>query len=385
MLPTVKTLLHDAEQRVGTPPKLSTDTHEILERYLEALRSEAHLNDAGEAFHQQRILQLLCNRGRVTAWLAKHPEIEEEDIKPPIVVVGLPRTGTTLLHRTLATDAKVLAPLWFEVRQPAPLTEDFTAEDRRILMAEQEVAEILAASPELASIHPIDARAPDEEIMLLEHAFTSTVPECYAQIPNFGEWLYRQDQSEGYAYLRRLLQFLQWQKRARGEQGDRWLLKTPHHLHYPRTLAKTFPGARIIQTHRHPVEVIPSYGSMMCALMSPFTDSLDPPAVAAHWAEKWRVGLETTMAFREQPSHGVEYLDLQFSSTLDNLDETIESVYRFTGDTLTPEARYEMARWRELNTRESRPEHHYTLEQYELSAASLSRQFSTYIDRHLPV
>ena len=376
-------LLVQAESESGRPPRLSSAEEEILHRYLEALNSEAHLNTAGEGFHEQRITQLLVNRCAIDGWLTAHPEILEEPISPPVVVVGLPRTGTTLLHRTLATDDKVLAPLWYEVRQPSPLAANFAEHDERIAIARQEVADILAASPELAAIHPMDATAPDEEIMLLEHALMSTVPECYAQIPDFGDWLYRQDQSEGYAYLRTLLQFLQWQKRARGESGKRWLLKTPHHLHYPEALAKTFPGARIIQTHRHPVEVIPSYGSMMCALASPFTDHLDPPAMTAHWADKWRRGLEATMSFREQPTHGVQYLDLQFTDTLQKLDTTIAAVYRFTGDTLSPAARSEMARWRELNTRESRPEHHYALSDYGLSEDGLNAQFSAYIARHL--
>jgi hypothetical protein len=359
-------LLFQAESESGRLPRLSPAAEEILHRYLEALNSEARLNAAGEAFHEQRITQLLVNRCAIDRWLEAHPEILEEPIMPPVVVVGLPRTGTTLLHRTLATDDKVLAPLWYEVRQPSPLAANFADHDERVSIAEREVADILAASPELAAIHPMDATAPDEEIMLLEHAFMSTVPECYAQVPAFGEWLYRQDQSEGYAYLRTQLQFLQWQKRARGEFGKRWLLKTPHHLHYPDMLARTFPGARIIQTHRHPVEVIPSYGSMMCALASPFTDHL-----------------EATMTFREQPTHGVQYLDLQFADTLQKLDTTIAAVYRFTGDTLSPAARAEMARWRELNTRESRPEHHYTLSDYGLSEDGINVQFARYIARHL--
>ena len=100
---------------------------------------------------------------------------------------------------------------------------------------------MLEAAPELAAIHPMDAQAPDEEIMLLEHSFMSTVPECYAHIPEFGDWLYEQDQSAGYDYLYRCLQFLQWQKRRKGQTGTRWLLKTPHHLHYPEYLFKRLP------------------------------------------------------------------------------------------------------------------------------------------------
>ena len=103
-----------------------------------------------------------------------------------------------MLHRSIAADDQLLAPLWYEVRQPSPLNDDFEKEDDRIPIAQAEVAAMLEASPELAAIHPMDPVAADEEIMLLEHAFMSTVPECYGFMPKYGDHLYNQDQSAGY-------------------------------------------------------------------------------------------------------------------------------------------------------------------------------------------
>ena len=274
----IRTLKREALVQAERRVFIDDEFEPLLDRLLKALNTEASLNEVGVGFHGARLRDLLTNRLRMEAWIEKHPEILEETIERPIVVVGLPRTGTTMLHRTIATDTSLLAPIWYEVRQPVPLTDDFEREDERIGISEAEVTAMLEAAPELAAIHPMDARAPDEEIMLLEHSFMSTVPECYAHIPEFGDWLYEQDQSAGYDYLYRCLQFLQWQKRRKGQTGTRWLLKTPHHLHYPEYLFKRFPDAAVVQTHRHPIDVIPSYGSMMAALAQPFSDDLNAPA-----------------------------------------------------------------------------------------------------------
>ena len=378
----IPSLTQLAETEASGSLVLTSFESEILSRLLEALNSSGRLNSAGIGFHHQRLVDILKNRIAIEQWFTTHPEINEERISDPIVVVGLPRTGTTLLHRTIAADSRLLAPLWYEVRNPVPLSESFVDSDARIPKAEAEVAAILSASPELAAIHPMDATAPDEEIMLLEHSFMSTVPECYAHLPDFGNWLYEQDQTPGYEYLYRLLQFLQWQKRQRGLTGTRWLLKTPHHLHYPHALAKVFPHAKVVQTHRHPLDVIPSYGSMMCALAAPFTDHLDRAAMTAHWAHKWQCGLSATMAARADEGLSLDYLDLAFTDLLADPKSQIERVYDFIDKNLTERALEEMASWQELNTRESRPEHHYTLEEFGLSEGLINEQFSAYISHY---
>ena len=355
---------------------------EPLIRLTDALNEEAQLNEAGLQFHGERLAGLLRNRKALEDWTVRHPEIKEEAIVAPIVIVGLPRTGTTMLHRTVATDQSLMAPLWYEVRQPAPLDDNFITEDRRIGMAEAEIDAMLAAMPGLAAIHPMDALAPDEEIMLIEHSFMSTVPECYAHIPSYGKWLGSQDQSPAYACLHQMLQFLQWQKRQRGERGRRWLLKTPHHLHFPDQLFATFPDAIVVQSHRHPVEVMPSYASMMCQLAMPFTDALDPAAMASHWVEKWQRGLAATQRFRDQHPDS-RYIDVRFTESLSEPEQVIHSLYRFAGLELSEQTRLEMRRWREFNRRESRPEHHYTMEEFGLTPEALEAQFADYISRYL--
>jgi len=352
---------------------------EPLEKLLWSLEHEADLNDIGRPILHQRVVDTLATRLRVQAWLQRFPEIREEQITEPLVIVGLPRTGTTMLHRTIAADHRMYAPLWYEVRFPCPALDwDFTAEgDQRIVAAKAEIAAILEANPDLLASHPMDAMGPDEEIMLLEQSFYSFNIQCYANLPGFDAWIEARDHTSGYEYLKLLIQFLQWQKRRSGQPGKRWTLKSPHHLHYMDLLFKVFPDARVVQSHRDPVETIPSLASLIFGVMSIYSDSADPVEVGRTWARKFARGIDHTMAVRE-PMGDERFLDLWFTDTVRQPLAEIQKVYDFLGMELTGEARAEMERWQDFNRRELRPSHEYTLEQFGLNRQGLELQFRAY-------
>ena len=121
----IRTLKREALVQAERRVFIDDEFEPLLDRLIKALNTEASLNEVGVGFHGARLRDLLTNRLRMEAWVEKHPEILEETIERPIVVVGLPRTGTTMLHRTIATDTSLLAPIWYEVRQPVPLADDF--------------------------------------------------------------------------------------------------------------------------------------------------------------------------------------------------------------------------------------------------------------------
>ena len=142
-----------------------SDFEAPLNALVDALNREGQLNDIGVGFHSARLTDLLSNRLRMEAWLERHPEILDETINQPIVVIGLPRTGTTLLHRTIAADTQLLAPLWYEVRQPSPLNDNFVEDDARIPIAQAEVAarEAEEEGPRLAEGVVVLVAHPDQE------------------------------------------------------------------------------------------------------------------------------------------------------------------------------------------------------------------------------
>ena len=179
----------------------SEDFFPPLQALLQSLEQEAQLTAAGRYGQFTRIVDLLVNRLRVAHWLRQYPAIAEEAIAPPVVIVGLMRTGTTMLHRLMACDKRFYAPLWYEVRYPAPPPGfDFVAEDPRIALAKAEVQAMIEASPVRAAIHPLEACAAYEEVLLLEQSFYSTVPESFAHLPGYARWLESHDNTPGYQH-----------------------------------------------------------------------------------------------------------------------------------------------------------------------------------------
>lgn len=357
---------------------------EPLERLLWSLENEANLNSVGAAVLQQRMVDILATRLRVGEFLKRYPEILDEEIEAPLVIVGLPRTGTTMLHRTIAADHRMYSPLWYEVRFPCPALDwDFTTEgDQRIGAAKAEMQAMLDANPDLLAIHPMDAMGPDEDIMLLEQSFFSFMTQSSANVPSFDRWLEKQDHTPGYEYLKLLLQFLQWQKKRSGGQAHRWTLKAPHHLHYMDLIFKVFPDAKVVQSHRDPVDTIPSLVSLISGVWVIYSDSADVREAGRQWARKFAKGMRHTMAVRERLGEG-RFLDLWFRDTVSQPLVEIEKVYAFLGMELTPEAVSEMEQWQDFNQRELRPAHEYTLEQYGFTESGLEEQFREYREKFI--
>ena len=366
-----------AKERSGLSDFGGFSYQEPLKKLIESINSESGMNAGGFWGQRERIINILINRARIEELIVKHPEILAETIVNPVVIVGLPRTGTTMLHRILASDSRFYAPIWFETRFPAPKPgEDFRVKDSRIDDAKLEVAAMLDANPDLASIHPIDAEAADEEIMLLEQSFYSTMPPAFCNLPSYVTWLEEHDNTPGYEYLKRLLQALQWQKKQKGQNAQRWLLKTPHHLHHMDVLLSVFPDAKVIQSHRDPLETIPSIASFNTALWKLSADQVDEKVVGDYSSRKFAKGMIDTMTVRK--SHPDAVLDVHYRETIKTPFESIGKVYNFIGMELTDEALKAMQQWQTDNKREDRASHQYTLEQFGYTQESLMALFADY-------
>ncbi len=342
----------------------------------------ARLSVAGRIGARMRLVSHLQTRLNVEAYYTRYPEIEDEPVDVAAVIVGLPRTGTTMLHRVLSSDTQFLVPRFFESRFPTPpLDWDFSGEDPRIAWIQAEIDATLAASPELAAVHPFQATGAEEELMMLEHSFFSTVPEAYYRVPNYGRWLEANDNAPGYRYLVRLLKLLQWQKRRRGEAARKWLLKTPHHLHHMDLLLDTFPGAQVIQTHRDPLQTIPSIVSFHRYLCGMGSDDVDLPELAVLWRDKFAAGMRKTLAARD--ARPERFIDVDFRDTVGNPDAVIGAIYEAIDLPLTSAARAAMDQWRAENPRDARPPHEYSLAEFGFTEDALAACFSEYRQRYI--
>jgi hypothetical protein len=375
-------IVAEARRRTGLHELGDPAFREPLEVLLRSLRDEARLNAVGVAMQFERNVGLLVNRLRTEEAYRRHPEIEAIRIERPLVIVGLARTGTTMLHRMMASDPRWLALLWYESRNPAPFPDsEGVAVDPRITDAEAEVAAMLAGSPDLIAAHPMDAHAPDEEIMLVEHAFTSWNPEAFCRVPSYSAHLDTIDLAPGYRYLLRLLKFLQWQKQRRGETATRWVLKAPYHLGSIDALFAVLPDARIAMTHRDPVQTVPSFASMIRSLYVLGSDSVDPLEIAAHWSQRWARALERAIASRAKREEA--FLDVHYGELVADPMAQVARIYAHAGLELTGDARARMQKWAVENERDRRPVHAYTLEEFGYTKEGLRRDFAAYYERFL--
>lgn len=352
----------------------------------------ANLSEMGTHIIHAGLLHHLRMRLRATEWRRRHPEIAEEVIAAPVVVVGMMRSGTTLVQRLLAADPRFTCAHGWEVIAPAPrLGFTFSdvhgaTEDPRIAAALARQEQTKTFMPDLFAIHPMYVLEAEEEIVFLDAAFLSHVPEAGAHLPRYRRFLDEADFTPAYGHLHEMLQFLQWQKRQRGEAIGRWVLKTPVHLGYLDTLRAQFPDLHLVHLHRDPVESIGSGASLNATLHAMHSDHVDLHRVGAEWIE--RMGWTNDRALATRAAWDLEALgrvtDLAFEDAVKQPIEAITQVYDAIGVDMSTEAEASMRRWLELRPRETgRPD--YQPETYGLSAAQIKERFAAYEARFRPV
>lgn len=344
---------------------------------LASMRSEACLNEAGAAMHAGRIVNALENRLRRVDLVKRHPEILEEQVDVGVVIVGLPRTGSTMLQRLLAASPQATAMYWWESIFPLPRGElgeaDFAARKAdAVALAES----FVAAAAGFEAIHPMDPFAHDEELSLMEQSFISNNAEAMLYLPSYGEWLLNCDQTWSYGELVQWLKILQWQDPSR--RGRKWILKAPHHLTAVRTTLETFPDAVIAMTHRRIDHVMGSFCSMVASLTGGSTDADLGAAQAAHWTQRLRRNLIDMIPLRQ--AHPERFFDIQYQPLLADPIGSASAIFAAAGIPAGEADRAAWQRWLDANQRDNRPSHKYDLADYGIDRDRLLADFAFYSD-----
>lgn len=341
-----------------------------LKTLLTSLNEEADLSLVGKMFLREDFIRLLINRLQIQATLKRHPEILEVPIQRPLIITGLPRTGTTFLQRLLAQDPQFRWLRLWELLQPCPPPEQNAAQiDSRIQAAQTIVRQYKTLAPAFYATHFMDAQLPEEGNQLFEHAFATPLFELRAYVPSYGVWLRTQKMLSQYQYYRQQLQLLSWR------WPGRWLLKAPAHLRNLEALTQVFPDACIIQTHRDPCTVVPSICSLATIVRSIYTDRVDLLEIGQYWLSQLSDGYKKGDQFRRQvPSTSI--CDVDYRDLIQAPIETVHSIYNFFGERLDQVTEQRMKDWLKANPQAKHGIHRYSLKQFGLNEDVVKRQFA---------
>lgn len=373
-------LLQMASDRAGLSDFGDTWFLEPMDRYIDAVNVEGRLTQAGHAAQTETIVNGLVNRLRMMNDIRLHPEIMDETVEVTGVILGLPRTGSTIFHRLLASAPGMTAMRWFELQNYAP----FPGEERgnpagRRAYAEAMIAGWLSTVPELESIHPLEPDAPDEEILVLGQWFVSTMVEGMSFVPSFARWLNDYDQSKGFDDLKLVLKYLQWQEPSR--RGRKWILKSPSNLPYAEFVAKAFPDAVMIMTHRDPLQTVPSYISLQAALYR-LSATFSDAEVGAFWFLRLVEWMQRFEVARERIGEE-RFIDIDYRVVTREPLQQAERVLTRMGITLDMASEVMLTEFLAGNKREQRPMHQYSLERFGLSEEAICREFAAYRARYI--
>ena len=381
MVPEKEYLIKKAEQATGLSDFGDEWFFPNIDVFIESLNSQAKLSSEGYYGAEQMITGALINRLRHKNLIKMNPEILDETVDIKAVLTGLPRTGSTMLHRMLASAPELTSVKWYEAQNYTPLeNEDYNDPSPRKDIAKDILNFMLKKIPELMSIHPMDIEQADEEVIILGQLFSSSMLESTYFVPNYANWLTKQNPGKSYSDLIEILQSLQW--KASSRKNKSWILKTPGHLMSLGAVIKYFPMAKIIMTHRDPVSTVPSYCSMESALYKMNTNAISDFEIGNYWLDRLSEWLNNFIEVRNSIPDDrfidINYLDLVEAP--EKIGAQVLKSIHVNDDILTKEM---MENWINANKRENRQKHNYKLSDYGLTNESISNKFKDYIKKYL--
>ncbi|WP_292989556.1 sulfotransferase [Mycobacterium sp.] len=322
------------------------DYRERLEVYLAALGEIGGLHGAGIVNFHAQVLQSLKNRLLLNDLLARHPEIHQIELLPPVVIAGLPRTGTTHLHNLLAAGPTFRSLPYWESVEPFPLPAERGIEpDPRRGRMDAAVDFMNAAMPHFPLMHEMTTEHAHEEIQLLANDFSTMLFETLAHVPRWRDYYLGHDQTSSYEHLKLQLKALQF---LRG--GRRWLLKSPQHLEQLPVLDAVFPGVVVVFTHRDPVPVVLSMLAMLAYTARMHRSPVPVHDIAESWSQRLALMLRALIRDRDliPPERSI---DVRFDDFMADEIGTVERIYHLAGEPLTDPARGAMVGYLESHQR----------------------------------
>ncbi|WP_293371853.1 sulfotransferase [Nevskia sp.] len=352
-----------------------------LQRYVDGLRDEAQLNTIGEQMAYGGILNMLVNRLRYVDDVKRHPEILDERIVRPIVVLGLPRTGTTKLQRVLSADPETQGMRYWRLMNPAPFPGEEPGKPQARIEAAQAVVEMLATQfPAFVARHPTEALEPDEEVLLMQGSFECVVTWLFARCTGFYNAVMDGDPQPLYRYLHGQMQYLQWQDG--GARGRPWIMKSPCHTGVLDTLLKVFPDAVLVHCHRDVQTILPSIAGLIEEMRRIHSDHVDRQVLGEEMLDYFGRSMDRYLAILKQLPPG-RVLDVHYQDIAADALSVVRRVYAHADRALSADAIAAIQAHEQ-----ARPQHYlgrysYAAADYGMTAEQINQRFAAYRQRFI--
>lgn len=359
---------------------LQTFDSESYREGLDLLVDELNREAPGENFvdrNRRDIVTALTRRLKVHNYLSGRPELLKRPIERPIFVMGMPRTGTTLLSNLFATDPSLRSPLTWEIDDPIPPPKaDALRTDPRALARLEMEKKMLAAHPEMGKYYRNSAIYPNECMFFMIHDFKGLLWEGRGELRRYRDWLFNEaDLTSTYEYHKRFLQLLQ------ADAPGTWNLKMPSHALWLDTLLKVYPDARLIWAHRDPYTATGSFCSLMSLSMRASTQKDRSAWISENYPWQAQEHADRIMDFRDR--HGEDRIvDLHYAELMRAPIPTMRKLYDALGQPLSTEAEAAMKAWIDDNPQQKFGKHEYKLDQFGLSVDKLKPRFERYLARY---
>ncbi len=344
---------------------------EALNVLVSAFNGEGQLHAAGARGMHGKLSRILANRLRMLRDFSAHPEIHDEAITAPVFICGMGRTGSSKLQKLMAASGDFNWLPYWQVTFPSLISGDPTESPQpRIDGTEAFVRWFDAASPETRAGHPMATHEPEEESFILEHSLMTPCFMGWAPLPGYLGWLTGADMRAQFALLRDMLKYLQWQGLAK--RGKPWLLKSPLYSGMEPMLLEAFPDARLVMTHRHPVDTMPSGLKLLECFYKPFSDAKPDPA---GYVAGQAFAINQHLDLRPD----LDFCDVGFPEVTGSATALAQRIWQWLKIPLSPKSLARMEGWTAANPQGKNGRHAYALADYGLTRDCIADDFARYI------
>ncbi|MBV1928005.1 MAG: sulfotransferase [Gammaproteobacteria bacterium] len=352
----------------------SDDFHEPLQQLLGSLDEGGKLHPFGQFYVKQMLLGLLVNRLKLVELWKSRPQLISENITAPLIILGLPRTGTSFLFELLAQDpAHRYLTNWEATVAQVPQQGRYSWNSdprrkvgRRLMRFQNYLA------PGMGEIHSFHLDGPEECTPLLMQGFNTLAIASMLNVPGYSQWLNDAPHKETYYHFKKVLQTLQWKY-----PGERWLLKSPSHIEAVDSLLEVFPDARLIQTHRDPVKAVTSFASLCAAFRGICCPNIDMDELGEQVLNRLSHDFSAYLRVRKTCAQE-RFYDLMYSDLVADPEASIDDIYQYFGMALTAPARQQMLAY--LGKEREGGGHSYSPEDFGLNAEQIRDRFQDYIE-----